>query len=872
MTQLQSQFNTNVAPHSMILNCMGNLATANTNGIIGFIKPCMSALLPTLSGVRSDVARQAHAFVIGRFSEAVTEYRVNNSDTEAMDFSKYEISSEVGVAYDVFTQSWLQSREPKIAADVCTALAHMFPLLQSERIQDQSIKVVGTILNLYRRSIERVSITQFLSSVIQTCINQDRTLLNPISNQLIVSLFDLVCVTPDFEKPQTVKAHYEVLRCFDQLAEVYGSHIVETLLIQLRSNNERERIKAVLVVTHLCSTAESIITRKSNEFLEILKQMIVHEKSLKMKMVLLKIIVAFTEKRFIQNVHFIRFIIRHSCVQNKVNLDHDTIEEYMDFVKACNNSLNILCSTVGTIDKLLKMELLQVYLQLEYTSCCTTIAKCLASLFQKDQDAKEMSVEDAESDEIINISNQPSPEAVLVRSIALLGDYDQTQRIINVLSFLRNFCVNIGKQLVPLWNEKIAELQASLTTKDEALFYAYLYQFIILTIKDMDDCKFSETLANKIADQLTLYMPANQSLYDLKIPLLTKERGHLLKVLGLCLCHVTDTHSVEANLDIIIGTIKVEKMGNLAITDIEQDFSKLTPAAKAIGYTSKVHFELVCKKLESIVVEDAVKKGGNIFSSLNFMKDSSKEEDIYKYRVLTIESWGYIVENAPKDLVLKTSSNRIFDYLCRHLGESKDLLLKKMILKTIFNVVKLHLSEENQEIYPFKQKRDVLALILKIPLDSNYLPLFPLVLKITNQLVKIQMDDQNTDGGDPVSDLIQVVCHHFFVATQHLKSKIETTNDEDHNKSIARYINSSLPELNMFIKTTLEMTPSPSRLDDINTTIDAYLKDRNSETRICACHILNATLEVYMKTVRIGCEAPSKFNQTGSMIGRIIPR
>lgn len=875
MTEL-NQFNTNTAPHFMILNCMGTLATANTNDIIGFIKPYMSALLPTLSGVKTDVSRQAHAFVVGRFSEAVTEYRVNHLDNETMDFSKYDISSEVGVAYDVFTQSWLLKSgcDTKVAADVLTALAHMFPLLQIERVQDQSIKIVSFILNLYRRSIDRVSITQFLSSVIQTCINQDKNLLNPISNQLIASLFDLVCVTPDFEKPHTIKAHYEVLRCFDQLASVYGQQIVETLLIQLRSNNERERIKAVLVVTHLSCTAESIITRKANDFIEILKQMIVHEKSLKMKMVLLKIIVAFTEKKLINDVQIIRFIIRNCCVQVKPVLDQDTNEEYLDFVKACNNSLSILCSTVNTIDDILKSELLQVYLQLEYTGASTTFAKCLASLFQKDSDIKGDATSDTESEENILVHSLPSSETIFIRSLALLGDYEQQQRIINVLSFLKSYCPNIAKHLVPLWNDKIAELQVSLATKDEALFYAYLVQFLTFTIIDIDDPKFADLLATKIAEQMHLYTPFNQTLYDLKIPSMVKERGNLLKLLGLCLCHVSDTQTVTDKLDLIIDIARIEKLDRSELNQFEQGNSRLTPIAKAIGIVSKSHFEIVRKKLEFISAEDAVKKSGSIFSSLNFIKDSNKEADINKFRVLVIESWAYVVENAPQDLVLQLSESQIFDYLCRHLSESKDILLKQMILKTVLNIVQLHLKHQDE--HPFKRKQDLLVLILKIPLESNfaYLPLFPLILKISTNLIKTESDDDtNIDGaGDKVSDLIQVVCHHFFVAAQNLKPKFDSTDEEERNNFIAKYVNLSLPELNYFLKTTLEMTPSPSRLDDINTTLDVYLKDKNNEARICACHILNAALEVYMKTVKIGCEAPSKFNQTGSMLGRIVPR
>uniref|UniRef100_A0A336MNJ8 CSON014643 protein n=1 Tax=Culicoides sonorensis TaxID=179676 RepID=A0A336MNJ8_CULSO len=872
MKALQGQFTPTAAPHYMILNTIGTLATKNIQGIILFIKPCIDALLPTLSTVRQDHAKQAHAYIVGQFCEAVDEYQGNlDKEKECDDSSKYEISAEVGVAYDVFIQNWLPARNAKVSADILTSLALMFPLLQHDRVQEQSTKIIGFILNLYRRSIDRLSITQFLSSVIKTCMTQDRQLLEPVSNTLIISLFDLVCVNPDFERPSIMKGHYEVLRCFDLLSDVYGKEIVNILLMQLRNNNESERIKSVLVVTHLCRTAEKIITERGAEFLEILKQMITFEKSLKMKMVLLKIIVAFTEKRLIQDVEFVRFILKHCCIQAKINLEHGSHEEYLDFVKACSNSLHILCSTIGTIDDLLKQELLQAYLQLEYTDVCSLLAKCLSNLFMKCADIKMEENSDTESEEVVIVSPIPSPESIFVRSLALLGDFSNVQRIQNVLAFMKNFCINLNKCLVPLWNEKIPEIQVTLQTKDEALFYGYVYQFIILTIKDIDEQKFAELLVNKMADQLQLYMPVNQMLHEHKIPNMKKERDILLRIIGLCLCHVTDTPTVEAKLELIIGSVRIEQLEKYE-GNAEYE-SKFTSAAKAIGLISKAHFDIVQKKFELIISADAVKKSSSIFSGLNFMKDNSKEIEIYKLRVLIIEAWGFVVENAPQVAVLKNSDSAIYEYLCRHLELSKDLFMKRMILSTLLSIIKLHLTSQDE--FQFKHKHELLDLILKVPDGNNFdhLPLFPLILKLATNLIQIQLEEDETEEQvDREGDLLQIVCLHFFNAAQTLKSKFDSQEEDDQNSFVAKHLNLALPELNNLIRVTLELNPSPARLDDIQTVLDPYVRDRNSEARICACHVTNAALEVYMKTVKMGCEAPSKFNQTGAMLGRIVPR
>lgn len=274
-----------------------------------------------------------------------------------------------------------------------------------------------------------------------------------------------------------------------------------------------------------------------------------------------------------------------------------------------------------------------------------------------------------------------------------------------------------------------------------------------------------------------------------------------------------------------------------------------------------------------LIGNDTVKKSSSIFAGLNFMKDTSKEVEVYKLRVLVIEAWGFVVENAPQIAVLKCSNSKIYEYLCRHLETSKDLFLKRMILSTLLSIIKLHLTSQDE--YQFKHKHDLLDLILKVPDGQNFefLPLFPLVLKLATELIQIQLEeDESEERVDRVGDLLQIVCMHFFMAAQTLKGKFDSQEEDEQNSFVAKYLNLALPELNNLLRVTLELNPSPARLDDIQTVLDPYVRDRNSEARICACHVTNAALDVYMKTVKMGCEAPSKFNQTGAMLGRIVPR
>lgn len=355
--------------HFMILYTMGSLATANIMDSISMIKPILGFILPTLSSIKQDHLRQSYAFAIGRFGEAFCEYkehlRLNpNEETPMKTGFTYDISDEVGICYDLFQNQWLSSREPKLSYEVLNALSFLYPLLTVEKINDGLLKVIPATLALYRRSIDRSVVTQYLASIIKTILALNASLLSGISDTIIATLFDLVTSRPDYEKPQTVKGHYEVLRCFDLMANDFGIKIVDILLIHLRSNNERERIKALLVLTHLTNTsAETIIGEKRSEVCSLLKSMLVTEKSIKLKMVLLKTLIAFMQRNFLHERDFVVFLIRGSCRLAKFNTEYGSNEEYLEFVKACNNTLFILSSTIGTMDDILRMELLQNYLR-----------------------------------------------------------------------------------------------------------------------------------------------------------------------------------------------------------------------------------------------------------------------------------------------------------------------------------------------------------------------------------------------------------------------------------------------------------------------------------------------------------------------------
>ncbi|XP_017492787.1 PREDICTED: maestro heat-like repeat-containing protein family member 1, partial [Rhagoletis zephyria] len=248
MEALMAHTKEGAVAHFMVMHCLGAMATANVPDVVPFIKPILATILPNLGGIKHDHIKQAHAYAIGHFSEALLEQSsahgaaavvstatspINGEMESASDAptqnadGKGDCATEISVAYDVLFNQWLHSREPKVCVEILQALSSMYPLLPVDKIQDQSPRLMPQILALYRRSIERNSVTQFLSSVLKTNIALQPSVLDAVADQLISNLFDLVCVFPDYEKPQTVKGHYEVLRCFHLLSGIYDLNYYE---------------------------------------------------------------------------------------------------------------------------------------------------------------------------------------------------------------------------------------------------------------------------------------------------------------------------------------------------------------------------------------------------------------------------------------------------------------------------------------------------------------------------------------------------------------------------------------------------------------------------------------------------------------------
>ncbi|ALC48518.1 c11.1 [Drosophila busckii] len=873
-------------PHFMLMQCLGQLAMANTAGLVPHIKAILARCLPHLGGIKQDHIKLAYAYAIGRFSEALLEHGTNTPEGETK--AAANCTTEISVAYDVLFNQWLQSREPKICMEILQALSSMYPLLPTDRIQDQAPRLVPQILMLYRRNADRNAVTQFLCAVLKTNLSLNPQVLDSVIDALITHLFDLVCVNPDYEKPQTVKGHYEVLRCFNLLAANYAAKLMDTLLIHLRTNSERERIKSLLILTHLLNSCSVHVESRLHSLIECLKQLILAERSVKMKLTLLKTIVALAQKSLIKDKEFVWFVVRHSCKYSKLTQEQGTLEEHATLVLSCENALFMLASTVGTLDELLKRELLNYFVLLDYTDICGNLAKCLASLFAKsphieydiasEEEQLPAAAASAEasgagaSEERIKRGKVvvPSAETLYARCLALLGNQACIKRASNILSFLKYYQPQLNPALEPLWAARISDLLLQINKPQTYL--QQLHDFVLDTNEFLStrDEQFAQRLANKLADQMYLY-PMQLPASEWQLPELSAERGMLLQALALTLNQVTDVACIHTKLDLIVTTARQERLDkHVKHADYER---RIEPCARALGYIARQHLAHVVKKLTELAQLGTRKHSTGFFSNLHFIKDTHKELETYKSNLLVVKAFGRIMDEADPLQSLQHLDDAMLSFLMQQLAVHKDQTIMSAILQTLLSICNQLIVTKEQLPAPLKHRKQIMETVFSIPIEAPFhdLPLLPTILKLGTDFIRIGGPDSEecVDG----SVIFEIACKNFFGCAKQLKMKFDSQEDDEHNSFLAKHLNESLPQLNALVRVIVELDASPATLDLIIGILDGWLRDKNSEVRICASHVLNNTLEVYIKSMKIGgCEAPSKFNQTGQMLGKIVPR
>ncbi|KAI4464663.1 maestro-related heat domain-containing [Holotrichia oblita] len=713
MDALLKKFLPGVTPHYTIPHTMGALASANTFAVIPYLKNILDIMIPLLPNLRTDVLKQTFSYALECFSDSLIEYTANLDQAPDPTLAIADFQTELSVAYDILFSNWLTIKDPKVLTSVLHALSAMYNILSTERIRQNTVKTTQMLLALFKKHKDPLPIIKCLGAVISVSAKSDGTLLEPLLAPVLQMMSELICVSPDYAQPELLRTHSEVLRCFECFSQHYSDYIIDHVISQMKNNNDKERIKGLVVLTHLTNSAEGVVRSRLKDVLHVLTDMLT-ENNIRIKMALMKVIVAFAYKGFLSNKDtitekFVLFIIK-LCCKPSLSKEGD-FSEISDLQITADNTLYMLTTSVKELEASLWDLLLKCLFLPEFYEATIIILRCLTHLASRKM--------------------QKGPcEGAFIRSLALLAQPLPNFKGTFALNFLKNIKICDEEAAQAVWEAKIPPLLKYLEQNYDNFnskeWEDLLFDFLSLLSETITDEAFKEGLIMKIKEQLPLYSDKSFDIYQNGSKKYL-ERRLLLKSLAVISCYLSNKALVQQVVNIILENIK------------PQEYSELQACSEAIGICSRSNLKIVLDNLQAIKKDVLLKKSSKLFQ-FGFMKDQKSELEIEKVRYVIITSYAEICDEAPSELLLQTVQSEILSFVLVQLSTIKDFVIRKACLKTVGAVADaMHPNRNKLHIY-LQERDSVLNVILsQMQLHSGpeYIELFPVIIPILTSLVRL---------------------------------------------------------------------------------------------------------------------------------------
>lgn len=843
LRSLINQLSPASVPHYTIAHTLGTLAAVNTHGVVPHIKEILSKMLPLLSMVKSDGLKQAFAYAFGHFAVAVSEQIGDNVENDNITSIKDNFVTEFSIIFDVLYNQWLPSYEPKVAESVLEALGPITRLISERQFNETVNKFVLSLLSLYRKpAMNFYYISQCISYLLSPSpLNPKLSLNDSTINSINHVLFNLVLVEPDYDQPHTVKNHFEVLRCFDHMAGQFPEQTIESLLHQCKNNQERDRMKAVIILTHLTTSSQVFIDNFATKFIAILKVMTNMEQGMKMKKLLVKAIVGLVYRNCIttpEDFTMVEFIIKHCGYEAPANVPK---YEILDLHDTCKSSLILMCNTVTSIRSQLRNLLLIALTGEEFTSAMATVCHCLTSLLQNNSDVI------AESSQLEkDVEMKCSPDLVFVRCITHVVEPHNVERNKNILVFLEEYSGDVHKNLKNSWTVEIQRLLKFVDNcESKEQWHSMLLDLLISAVEQVNSNKWVEFIATLISQQV---------LSKKMTPMI---KGVALQYLAVLSCHMSNAAVVEKILKIIL----------LALKSIPMESSEYV--SKAVGIASRQHGEFILNEIDAIYKENESKRSSKL---LNFLtsRNSKTELELGVVRYAVITCYGKVACDCLDVHVLARLGDNVTSILHEILKSNPSFDLCKASVTTLYEISKALYPASHHNVTlrnRWQLLNAVLEQIYNTNLEKRNVELYPIIVKASKALTKLQKgilpEERNT--------ILRVLFNSIFGELSSFKKRYEIEGNGDKNDMLAKTLNDSLTLLHQLIKELIIQSTCLSTIDDLIGLLTEWIRHDNDEIRTAAVMILQVIFDTYIKNVKLNYETPSKFGQMGYLLGLIIP-
>jgi len=650
--------------------------------------------------------RWVFASTISQFCDAVNTYVANIDRGKVKDITHSSFSSDVFPAYEIIFSNWLQAKEAKVRTISIQALGCISACLERDIFETNLLKLLPTIMAIYKKEKEQLPVTQGLNVVLDVCVKGGSRVLDPQLQKLMAELYPLACVIPQGNDSNAIKNYNELLRCYQTLGLVFSDEIASFLLDKLnskQSSDQKMRIGGIALLKHLVTRLVKEFEDKRGLLVTGIKPLIVSEKDLKIRRELAQVVISMAAHDYLSHEGgetLVEFIVTNASITDaEIEREKEarskekspdpnavTLEELRTL---CDNILNLASTTIDAMYPVLWPSVLESLVNPKYTASIGTICKAIAHIggVKRDTDAPDYYID---FDRSVNL---PKPQAIIARLMVIVNVPLRRGYVgANALSAMKSIGPVLHPSICDMWDSAIPKLSSYLEA-NTADFKAQAWEDLILrllaeTIKMVNDDDWTAGYANQLATQLDTYNNDPEL------------KRVAFKQLGLTLQKLNHKETVRTRVE-----------GMIASVDSNNEQQRLG-FAQGMGYCSVTHLDMVLEKLQN-PAKPAEKKSGGFFSS------KPKEAAPGDLSNSTVLAFGYIAAYSQPTLITARIDVSIINHLKPAMPKLKSLPSKECLLKTIDLIAKAMSPSHLKKEYILKQRDELLQQVVSMMITTS---------------------------------------------------------------------------------------------------------------------------------------------------------
>ncbi|XP_051871929.1 maestro heat-like repeat-containing protein family member 1 isoform X2 [Pristis pectinata] len=851
MEEVLQRFQPGVLPHIFVVHTLGNLSTANVYGMVPFLTAILGTMLPMLGMAKQDSMKSVFTIALGHFSESILEYLANLDKAPDPTVRKDAFSAEIYASYDILFNIWLQNKDPKLRTSVVEAVGQMSHLMPHDKLEEQLPRLIPGILNLYRKHSEHFHITQSLCHVLDSAVEMGSRVLETQIDSLLSTLHPQVCAPLEYTNHMAVKNHNEVLRCYTVLACAYTDRLVAFLLQKLEVHNERVRIGTLTVLKHLINSCSTQLEGKKLLILTGMKLTLQDNNSNKVKRMLAQVISAMAHHEYLElegGEAMVEFIVRQCALPcnpgtpkpRTYDPEEVTEENLRDM---CDNILNLLTTTVKSMQEVLWPFLLEFVMPVQYLNALTPICRSLAFLGTKALQAN--SKEPLLSNRTRDL---PTPHALLTRLLVVSAfPYRGRGRGVSALRLLQVLAPVIHPQVAGVWDQQLPPLLQQLEENSEESLAQRQWEdrLLLLLSKSLETVTpGSESWSCQLSEEMTRHLPQYNSF--------PQEKGFLYKCAGVVLRQIPNADVVRKQLMELLQSVRHSE-------SLERE-----GVAVCVGFCATTHLDDTLSKLEDFGKSEIFKKSASLF---HILKDKSDME-VEKAKSTLILCYGYLTLHAPEDQILPRVEKDVVKQVLSHFN-TKDLTIKLSLMKTLTLIARAVHASRKSHPCAFTQKGELLQymqdLIRSEPTDTLRTPIRQQAIITCTHLLKLDPPLGEVD----IFELIKTCMNSVFglppVGAD--RGKDETGVELKEREVLYAETLTALQDL---LKQILFQDLSPDGLQTLFKHVEGWIISAKGWERDRAILTLSQLLAFYLEKLNV--RTMVTFHNLGAIIGRLVPR